>query len=73
MSEAITIDTASYERVHGKKPSGRGYWRFKLCTDRVTEKDHIVARQDEQNYDAALKAARELAVRRRANCIVVLP
>ena len=34
----MNVRTDIYERVNGHKPRGRGYWRFKLVTDRVTEK-----------------------------------
>ena len=71
--EEITIDTASYEREHGHKPRGRDYWRFVLCTSRVTEKDHVFDSKTAMSYDKALQEAKALAVRRRANCIRVLP
>lgn len=69
----IAVDTSKYERSFGKKPRGRGYWKFKLCTERVTEKDHHIAPNVEQSYDAALDYAREVATRRRCHTIVVLP
>lgn len=69
----MNIRTESYERVHGHKPRGRDYWRFKLVTDRVTEKDHFCNSKADQTYPSALKAATQIALRRRSHTIVVLP
>jgi len=73
IATAITIDTSKYEKKHGKSPRGRGYWKFKLCTDRVTERDHVIDRMVEETYDKALDDARDVATRRRCHTIVVLP
>jgi hypothetical protein len=69
----MKIRTDIYKRVNGREPRGRGYWRFQLVTDRVTEKDHFVNSKVEQTYQAALNAATEIATRRRSHTIVVLP
>jgi hypothetical protein len=70
----ITVDTTRYEREHDHPPRGRGYWRFKLCTSRATERDHEYnSKTADQTYQQALSDARTLATRRRAQTIVVLP
>ena len=69
----MNIRTDIFERVNGRKPRGRGYWRFQLVTDRVTERDHFVNSKVDQTYSAALNAATEIALRRRSHTIVVLP
>jgi hypothetical protein len=69
----VTVDTARYERAHGKPPNGKDLWSFRLCTDRVTEKDYHFTAEAQLPYDEALKAAVDLAERRRAHTVVVLP
>lgn len=69
----VAINTERYEREHGKKPKGRGYWRFKLCTERVTEKDHFTSSAADVSYQQAVRAAVALATRRRCHSVVLLP
>jgi len=69
----VKVRTDIYERVHGRKPRGRSYWRFQLVTHRVTEKDHFKNSRVDQTYESALKEAQEVAARRKSDCIVVLP
>jgi hypothetical protein len=69
----MNIRTDIYERVNGRKPRGRGYWRFKLVTDRVTEKDHFFSSMVGETYPHALKEATRIALMRRSQTIVVLP
>ena len=69
----MKVSTEIYERVNGRKPRGRGYWCFKLVTDRVTERDHFVNSKVDQTYPSALKEATRIAVMRRSQTIVVLP
>lgn len=68
----MNVRTDIYERTNGCKPRGRGYWRFLLVTDRVTEKDHCHNSKCDQTFEEALKVAKEIAVRRRCHTIVVL-
>jgi hypothetical protein len=69
----MKVRTDIFEKVNGREPRGRGYWRFQLVTDRVTEKDHFHSSKVNQSYYEALKAAVELAERRRSHTVVVLP
>lgn len=69
----MNVKTDVYKRVHGREPRGRSYWRFLLVTDRVTEKDHCYNSKCHETYDAALKAAIELAERRRCHTVMVFP
>jgi hypothetical protein len=73
MTDEIQIRTDIYERERGGPPRGRAFWSFKLVTDRVTEKDHLYTTKTPMTYDAALADAIDLARRRRAYCVVVLP
>ncbi|WP_028167567.1 hypothetical protein [Bradyrhizobium elkanii] len=70
----LTICTARYEREHGQKPQGRGYWRFLLISAAVTVADHFVNCNTETDYHQALKRATDVAaLRRHVHSIVVLP
>jgi hypothetical protein len=69
----MKVRTDIYERVNGRKPRGRSYWRFQLVTERVTERDHFVNSKANQTYQSALNAATEIALRRRSHTVVVLP
>lgn len=62
----MEIDTARYEREHGRKPAGRRYWRFLLISGTITAKDHFLDAQKAETYDVALKRAIEVAELRRA-------
>ena len=41
MVDEIRIDIGRYFETHGKKPSGRGYWAFKIISRLATANDQI--------------------------------
>jgi hypothetical protein len=64
MSE-IEVYTGRYEREHGQKPVGRGFWRFTLVSSRSTVADHSIVLQDAMTYQKALAEAQRVAEQRK--------
>ncbi len=73
MSDEIRIDIGPYFRRHGRKPSGRGYWVFRIVSQRATAKDHILAPQEELAFKVACDRAYKVAELRRSIRIQLLP
>lgn len=73
MADEIRIDIARYYRAHRRKPSGRGYWVFRIVSRLATAKDHILAPQEELAFKDACQRAYEVAELRRATRIELLP
>lgn len=69
----ISIDTSIYERKTGKKPVGRAFWTFRICSDSVTIADKFYHPDAPMTYDKALEKAKEIAALRRSTRIVVEP
>jgi len=69
----IEIYTDRYEREHGRKPLGRGFWRFTVVSPTITAKDHPVVIDSAMTYDKALEVVMEIARRRRSERIIVEP
>jgi hypothetical protein len=69
----MQVDTTRYEREHGRKPTGRRFWRFILVSDTITAKDHYLDANKAETYDVALKRAIEVAELRRAARVEVEP
>lgn len=75
MSE-IKIDTARFEREHGKPPTPRlkRYWCFTIVSPSITAKDHFLDLTAEQmTYEKALDRAMLVAKARRSERIIVDP
>jgi hypothetical protein len=72
MSE-IEVYTGRYEREHGQKPVGRGFWRFTLVSRSITAKDHSLVLQDAMTYQKALEEAQRVAALRKSERIIVEP
>jgi hypothetical protein len=69
----IEVYTGRYEREHGQKPVGRGFWRFTLVSSSITAKDHSLVLQDAMTYQKALEEARRVAALRKSERIIVEP
>ncbi|MET4240243.1 hypothetical protein ABIB07_003470 [Bradyrhizobium sp. RT10b] len=68
----IPIDTRRWEREHGRKPTGRQFWRFRIVSPRITAKDYEFMTDAAMSYPAACKLAREKAALRKSELIVLL-
>lgn len=64
----IEIDTRPYERGHGKKPSGQGYWAFKIGSD-----PDAYWSKPAQKFEQAIADAVKLAVCHEAVIVTVMP
>lgn len=73
MSSDIRLDIGRYFERHGRKPSGRGYWTFRIVSPIVTAKDHVLALQEETTFKAACDRALSVAALRRSTRVVLLP
>jgi hypothetical protein len=72
MTDDIRIDTESYERKHGK-PLGRAFWTFKIISPSATYRDHVFTTKTPVTFHAVCQHARDLAVLRKSDHIVLLP
>ncbi|MCK1668682.1 hypothetical protein [Bradyrhizobium sp. 153] len=68
----IPIDTRRWEREHGRKPTGRQFWTFRIISPRITAKDFEFTTEEAMTYPAACKVAREKAALRKSDQIVLL-
>ncbi len=68
----MRFDTSLWEREHGKKPSGRRKWRFRIVSPSNTVEDYEVTTAA-LTFPSACRAAIEKARQRRSDRIVVLP
>jgi hypothetical protein len=69
----IEVYTGRYEREHGQKPVGRGFWRFTLVSSSITAKDHSLVLDEQMTYQKALERARQVAEMRKSERIIVEP
>lgn len=69
----VEVDTSRYEREHGRKPTGRRFWRFTIVSPSVTTKDHHYDPQEALTYAKALEMAENVAKLRRSTRIIVEP
>lgn len=73
MADDIRIDVGRYFERHGRKPSGRGYWAFRIVSPLATAKDHELRMPEEMAFKDACERALEVAAFRRSKMILVLP
>jgi hypothetical protein len=64
----IKIDSTPYERAHGRKPRGQGYWAFKIGGD-----PDAYWSKPAQKFDQAIQDAVKLAVCHEAITVTVMP
>jgi hypothetical protein len=70
----IEVYTGRYEREHGQKPVGRGFWRFTLVSSKSTVADHPIVLQHAMTYQKALEEAQRVAeLRKHIERIIVEP
>jgi hypothetical protein len=70
--DELIVSTEAYEFAHGT-PKGRARWGFRLCTRSMTQKDHVHWSPVDTTYVKALKEAKELAAKRGAYLVQLLP
>ncbi|KRQ99196.1 hypothetical protein CQ12_39230 [Bradyrhizobium jicamae] len=69
----MRFDTSLWEREHGKKPSGRRKWRFRIVSTRITLRDYEFVTETAVTFPAACKIAIKKARLRRSDQVVLLP
>lgn len=69
----MEVDTSRYEKEHGQKPVGRGFWRFTLVSSLSTAEDHFLEIKESMIYPKALERALEVARLRKSERVIVEP
>lgn len=73
MADEPRIDIGRYFKRHGRMPSGRGYWVFRIVSPLPTAKDHELRMSEEMAFKDACERALEVAVLRNSTRIILLP
>jgi len=69
----VRIDTSTWEREYGKKPSGRRYRRFRIISPSIAVKDYELRTEIPMTFPRACRGAIERARQRGSAQIVLLP
>jgi hypothetical protein len=69
----ISVDTSRYEQKTGKKPVGRAFWTFRICSETVTIADKFLHSEAPTTYAKALERAKGIAALRRCSRIILEP
>ncbi|MCP3475522.1 hypothetical protein NLM33_35105 [Bradyrhizobium sp. CCGUVB1N3] len=69
----MRFDTSLWEREHGKKPSGKRKWRFRIVSPHNTVADYEFTVSAALTFPSACRVAIERARQRHSDRIVVLP
>jgi hypothetical protein len=68
----IPIDTTDYEHRFGK-PAGRAFWSFRIVSADPAIRDHVFTTHKPVVFQEACREARELAIMRRSEKIILVP